>query len=187
MFPHRKYLTCDVTRFVYCRGQSHLDDQFQTTHCRECRASCSVLRRNVGEYAVDEQYTTNRPLLVFLMICSTTCTQIALLASFRIALFDAVWPIQRCFLDCRSISCGLGTLLGIDQNHRFPAMLPFALGRRSRENAETARNRLSRQPPANSTDTVSAATINSIALAHSSLNFRQFDVSRNGLGPSSIR
>jgi hypothetical protein len=111
MFPHRKYLTCDVTRFVYCRGQSHLDDQFQTTHCRECRASCSVLRRNVGEYAVDEQYTTNRPLLVFLTICSTTCTQVALLASFLEPFSMHLGSSKRCFRDCRSILRVLRTLL----------------------------------------------------------------------------
>jgi len=62
---------------------------------------------------VDEQNTTNRPLLVFLMVAQSLALNRALLVSFLKRLFDAFWLIQRCSLDCQSILRGLGSLLEI--------------------------------------------------------------------------
>jgi hypothetical protein len=91
--------------------QIPLHGQFQTTYSSACRASNGVLRLNTGEYARIQQNTTNRPLLVFLTICSTTCTQVALLASFLEPFSMHLGSSKRCFRDCRSILRVLRTLL----------------------------------------------------------------------------
>ena len=74
-----------------------------------------IFDRYNGEFSTGiDKNTTNRPLLVFLMFCSNTCTEPYLTSFLSHSPFDCILAHRKgVSRDCRTILRELGTLLAI--------------------------------------------------------------------------